>query len=435
MKKQKIKVTQLLVLLSLFFALVAGDVILPGAAAEAATKKTAISATEMTIPVGKMDSKVYWVKDSYGIDSGKKLSVQNPVKGATYQFTSSNTKVATIGKSGGYLTGVKAGSATITLTQTLKSKKTTIGKCKVTVKKASLSVNEYDNEFAIESGKYDLAYYYNGYEPLYGIAYRNPGATYSVTSSSDNFTIKEIKYDASKVKEMTDQKEYQSMLKEYIGSGYFYGYQYTAKKAGIYTITVKETYNKKTTTLGSFKVEVKDPAIAEPKQNILIGSSVYALSLVNYTKADTNYYFEIKDYDEVNQDNNVLRFIQNDSTLLLYANKIGTVDVTVKEGSEQGPVIGTVTFVVAEAPCEGITVEPEFSTYVGDDYFSVYYDLEPWDTTDKVTIESDNSEVLKVEYDQESESWVYTPLKVGEANVTIKAGNQSATTKVIVEEW
>jgi hypothetical protein len=125
----------------------------------------------------------------------------------------------------------------------------------------------------------------------------------------------------------------------------------------------------------------------------------------------------------------------NGDVKYLYANKAGTAEVTVREGSEQGPLIGTVTIVVSEAPCQSITLDSEeYTTYV-DDYFSIDYELDPWETTDKVTIESDNPKVLKVEYNEEDETWEYTPLKVGEANVTIKCGNQSATCKVTVEEW
>lgn len=435
MERQKISVTRLLVFMALCCVLLAGNFIMPGAIAESATKKTSISATSMTIPVGKMDGKVYWNKNSWELSNAQKLTVKNVVKGATYQFTSSDTKIVTISKDGGYLTGVKAGSATITCTQTYKSKKTTVGKCKVTVKNAAITVSEYENVFSVGSGGFDLSYYYAALEPLFQITYRNPNATYSLTSDSKNFSIKEIKNDASKVKEVTDSKEYQSVLKDFIGSKYFYGYQFTAKKAGTYTITVKETYNKKTKTLGSFKVIIKDTSISEPNMDLLLGNYLDVFNLVNYTKADTNYYFEVKDYDKANDDNNVLQLRQNGSALYLYANKTGTAEVTVKEGSEKGAVIGTVKITVSEVPCESIIVDSyEYTTYV-DGYFNIYFDLEPWDTTDKVTIESDNPDVLKVEYDELYDSWTYQPLKVGEANITIKCGNQSVVCKVEVEEW
>lgn len=433
MKKQMIRVTQLLVLMALCCALMAGNLLTPGTAAEAATKKTTISTTSMTIPVGKMNAKVYWSENSWEIGNAEKVSVKNAVKGATYQFTSSNAKIVKISKNGGFLTGHKAGNATITCTQTYKNKKTTVGKCKVTVKKASLTISEYGNEFAVGSNGFDLASYYSSSDPLFNIVYRNPNASYTLTSDSDNFTIKAIKYDASMVKKVTDNKEYQGVLKDFIGKRNMYGYQFTAKKAGTYKVTVKETYNKKSKTLGSFKVVIKDTCISEAQKDLLLGNSMDAFSLLDYAKADTEYYFIIKDYDETNPDNNVLQLTKSEDNLSLYANKTGTAEVTVREGSEQGTEIGTVTIVVAEAPCQGISLDSqEYTAYV-DDYFSIYYDLDPWDTTDKVTIESDNPAVLKVEFSQDENDWVYTPLKAGEANITIKCGSQSATCKVVVE--
>ncbi|QHQ63330.1 hypothetical protein Ana3638_23235 [Anaerocolumna sedimenticola] len=434
MKQPKIKVTQLLLLIVLCCALMAGNFLTTGTVAEAAAKKAAVSTTQMTIPVGKMDSKICWNTSSWELSNAQKLTVKNAVKGATYQFTSSSTKVVTIAKTGGYLTGVKAGSATITCTQTYKGKKTTVGKCKVTVKNAALTVSDYGNEFPVGSGGFSLYDYYASSDSLFSVTYRNPKATYTLTSDNENFSMKEVKYDASKAKEVTDNAEFQSILKDFIGSRYFYGYQFTAKKAGTYTVTVKETYNKKARTLGSFKVVIKDTAISESQKNLLLGDSLNALTLLTYAKANTQYYFEIKDYDETNPDNNVLSLNQDGSELYINANKTGTAEVTVKEGSEQGTVIGTVTFTVSEAPCQSIILDSnEYTTYVGDDFY-IYFDLEPWDTTDQVTIESENPDVLKVEYNQE-EGWIYTPLKVGEANVTIKCGSQSATCKVIVEEY
>lgn len=439
MKKQKMKATQILLVVAMCCALIVGNLAIPGLVAEAATKKTAISTTSLTIPVGKMTSKVYYLKNSWELEAPQKLSVTNAIKGATYQFVSSNSKVVKIGKSGGDLTGVKAGTATITCTQTYKSKKTTIGKCKVTVKSATLQVSEYGNEFAAGKGGYDLAGYYSSSNNLYSLAYRNPDASYALTSSSKDFTIKEVKYSASNVKDVTDNKEYQSVLKDFIGNRYLYGYQFDAKKAGTYTITVKETYNKKTKTLGSFKVIINETSVTGEKQEVLLGDFINAFSLVNYAKENTNYYFEVKDYDKENQDNNVLLLKQNDSGLFFHGNKVGTAEVTVKEGSEQGTVIGTVTIAVIEAPCQEIIVESkELTTYVGDKYFEIEYELDPWDTTDKVTIESDNAEVLKVIYDNNMDEWVYTPLKAGKANITIKCGSQSVICKVVVtqeEEW
>lgn len=432
MKRPKMKVTRLLVFMALCCALMVGSLLLPSPTAEAATKAT-ISSTKMTVPVGKMDSKVYWNISSWEISNAQKLTVKNKVKGATYQFVSSNSKVVKVDKAGGYITGVKAGSATITCTQTYKTKKTTVGKCVVTVKNATLT--SYEGEFPIGDNGYDIIHSFASMDPLFYIGYRNPDATYTVTSDSKNLTMKEVKYDASKVEDLTDSAEYQEVLTDFIGKKYFYGYQFTAKKAGTYTITVKETYNKKTKTLGTFKIVIKDATIAAQETKLLLGSYLDVFKLINFARTDILYYFDIVNYDVTNEENNVLDFEEYGDYLYLYGNKTGTAEVTIREGSEDGPVLGTVTIVVAEVPCESITLEYEEYTAYVDGYLYIDYELNPWDTTDKVTIESDNPEVLKVEYDEEYEYWAYTPLKVGEANITIKCGNQSVVCKVTVEEW
>jgi len=435
MKRSVIKVTQLLVLMTLCCALLAGNFFIPSPVAEAATKKTSISATKLTIPVGKMDSKVYWnTSTPWDFGSEQKVTVANKVKGATYIFASSNTKVVKISKDGGYLTGLKAGNATITCTQTYQKKNTTVGKCTVTVKKATFTVNEYEsNVFAVGSDGFDLYDLYAcGAEPLFNIAYRNPNATYTLTSDSNNLTIKEVKYDGSTV---IDDEFAAEMLKGYIGKRYFYGYQFTAKQAGTYKITVKETYNKKTLTLGSFKVEIKDTSISEPKKDLLLGNYLNVLYLINYANVNTEYYFNIVDYDNTNPDNNVVRLYTENDQLYLYANKTGTAEVTVTIGTAQGTAIGSVSVVVTDAPCQSITVDSNtYTAYVNEEYFRISYDLEPYETTDKATIESDNPDVLKVEYNEEEGNWSYSPLKVGEANITIKCGSQSVVCKVVVED-
>ena len=440
MKIPKIKVTRLLVSIMICFSLLVGNIFIPSTVAEAAAKKASISATKLTIPVGKLDSKVCWNVNTniiWNISKAEKLTVNNKVKGATYKFTSSDTKVVQIGKNGGYLTGLKSGSATITCTQTYKKKNTTVGKCKVTVKNAVLTVNDYDNTYGIGRAGFNLTYLNSGLEPLFSIQYRNPDATYTLTSDSKDFSIIEIKNDASLAKKITDNKDYLAALEDCIGSNYFYGYQFTAQKAGSYTITVKETYNKKTKTLGSFKVEIKEPSISEPKVDLLLGDYLPVFDLLNYGNSDTVYHFDIKDLDETNLDNNILNFYRVEGgSLYLYANKTGTTEVTISEGSEDVTVIGTVTITVSEAPCVGIEVDSnEFTTFVYSDFFYINYRIKPWKTTDKVTIESDNPEVLKVEYDDEEEGWDYIPLKVGTANITIKCGDQSVVCKVNVEEF
>ena len=147
------------------------------------------------------------------------------------------------------------------------------------------------------------------------------------------------------------------------------------------------------------------------------------------------YFFTIEDYDESKPENNVISLIRDDESLVISGQVPGTAKVTVREGSNTGTVIGTMNVKVYLPLCEDIVLESnEVTTYVGDVLFLVYFALEPYDTTDIVTIETDAPEILKVEYD-EYQGWVYNPLKAGTANVTIKCGDKTAVCEVtIVEE-
>ena len=189
----------------------------------------------------------------------------------------------------------------------------------------------YDNPIvAVGDGDYDFYSYYAGIDAFYYIGYRNPSAKYTFTSDSKNFTMEEVKFDAGNSDE-----------EEFAGVSYVYGYKYKAKKAGVYTITVKETYNKKTTKLGSFKVEVKDAYVDENVVELRVGDIMDAFYYVYYTKADTMYFFTIEDYDESKPENNVISLIQDDESLVISGQVPGTAKVTVREGSNTGTVIGT----------------------------------------------------------------------------------------------
>jgi ribosomal protein S18 acetylase RimI-like enzyme len=76
--------------------------------------------------------------------------------------------------------------------------------------------------------------------------YRNCDATYTFTSDSKNFVVKET-------------------IKKDPGSNgvYIVAQTYTAKKPGTYTVTVKETYNKKTRVVGKVEYEVKKATVYE----------------------------------------------------------------------------------------------------------------------------------------------------------------------------
>lgn len=434
MKQQKGRNLRFVAYVSFCCILLMGTLILSNNLVEAA-KKAALSYTEVSIPIGKITDKVYYGDYPWLLTSGQSLSVTNKVKGATYEFKSSNSKIVKVSKDGGYLTGVKAGTATITCTQTYNKKKTTVGKCKVTVKKATITQNA-EEAYPIGVGQYNLLSWFQGDYSLLYIANRNPEATYKLESDSKNFTIKEIKCNSSQASQFGNSDDFKEYLKDYIGEQYFYGYEYSATKAGTFTVTVKETYNKKTTTVGKIKIVVKDTELTETEVDLGVGEYSKVFSYLNYARADMNYSFQIVGYDEKDIAMNPVQIASDDNSgeLYYYGNKVGTAEVTIKEASENGRVIGTLKINVKEYPCTNIEVEDEYTTYVGYDDFNIYFELEPENTKEAVTIQSDNEQVLKVEYDEKYQEWVYSPLKAGEANVTITCGAQTVTCKVIVEE-
>lgn len=85
-----------------------------------AAKKATLKAKKISVQVGKK----------------KKIVIKNKVKKAKYTFTSKKKKVATVSKSG-VVKGVKAGKATIVVTEKKGKKKRTVGKVKVTVTKST----------------------------------------------------------------------------------------------------------------------------------------------------------------------------------------------------------------------------------------------------------------------------------------------------------
>lgn len=102
-------------------------------------------------------------KAAIRIGATVKIEINNKKDKATYSYKSSNTKVATVNKSG-TVTGKKAGTAAITVTETYNKKKTEVGKLQVTVQpdldydnmiKTSLITtgNNYRIKNAIEKAK------------------------------------------------------------------------------------------------------------------------------------------------------------------------------------------------------------------------------------------------------------------------------------------
>jgi len=318
--------------------------------AEAAAKPK-LNKTSMTIPVGKLDKDVYWQKNEFQYEDAVPLTVKNKRKGASYTFTSSDTKIVKISKNGGYLTGVKKGKATITCKETYKGKTTVVGTCKVTVKDAA--VIDYVTDVCLGSGLLNVDYFdgFEGYSILihHDITYRNPNAKYSLKSDSKDFIFKETSLTEE------EKKVYSSAEP----------YRYEAKKAGKYTLSVIETYNKKSRTIGKVTIIVHDVEISDELYEIYVNEYMGVFWPVRYSREDKYYYFIVND-------KNVIELTRDEyNNLVIKGLKPGTAKVKVYEDSiENGRYLGEYTVKVKEVPKQ----EPESINTNSGSYDNFYDD-------------------------------------------------------------
>lgn len=303
-----------------------------------AASKPKLNKSSMTIPVGKIKKGVWWYKDGIDYDEAEALTVKNKQKGASYTFASSNTKVVKISKNGGYLTGVSKGTATITCKQTYKNKTTVVGTCKVTVKDASVIDKGADLTIGSDLMNVD---YFDGFEgfsvPLpFDISYMNPDAAYTIKSDSKDFVLEETTLTDEEKKVYSSEKPY----------------RYKAKKAGKYTLSVIEKYNKKSRTIGKFTVEVHDVEISDRIYEIYVNDYIGAFWPVSYSRTDKYYYFAIDGYDESNPDKNIIQMNKDEyGNLIIQGLNPGTARVKVYEDSiENGRYLGYYTVKVNELP-------------------------------------------------------------------------------------
>lgn len=176
-----------------------------------AAAKPSLSTKKVTISIGKQ------AKSSF--------TIKNKVKGAKYTFTTSNKKVLKV-SSKGILTGIKAGTAKVTVKQKYKKKVTKVGVVKVTVKKASaVSKKTKTYTYGREKVTVKLSDYVNN---------PSPDAKYQLVSDNKKIAAN-----------ITLQAK-----KGYVG-------EISLKEAGTVTYSVKETYKKKTRTICKFKITVK----------------------------------------------------------------------------------------------------------------------------------------------------------------------------------
>lgn len=227
-----------------------------------------LSTTSVVTPLGKATSWGSWYHYLKNGESQskqvKELTVKNKVKGATYTFTSSNTKVAKISKKGGYVEGLKPGTATITCKQTYKGKTKTIGKCKVTVKAPKCFSQEENNT---PVGLIPSGYLVNDqlqYEPFEGNYY------FTCKSNDENVVISEDMQTAQ------------------------------IKKAGTYIIDVYLQYKKQSIKIGTTKIVANDAKPCDyTVDSAMKGDEFDAFLLLDWGNENDAYTFTVVSGEDV----------------------------------------------------------------------------------------------------------------------------------------
>ncbi len=361
-----------------------------------AAAKPSIEA-KMTIGTGSLVGNY----DYYSVEDDKyALFVSDAVKGATYTFTSSNSKVVSVKASGtkAFLAGLKAGTATITVNQKLKGKTTKVGTCTVTVTNATV---HQDIIPVLPLGTS------NGNEPL-EFSYRNNDATYTYVSSSKNFSMKEN-------------------IKKFDGMN-FISHSFTAKEPGTYTVTVKETYNKITRTVGTIKYTVKKSTV-EAESKIDLGDSTWVFNLINNYRTDVYYYI-------LPEDNEVIETIENGDSVYLKGIKVGTSNVKVYENAEsadESKLLGTCKVTVKEVVLEDLDLDfDDTEIYVDDDPIEFSVDKEPSNALGEITVTSSNPDVATVSGLDEDGNGKIIPVSAGTTEIKITCGNITKTQTITV---
>jgi hypothetical protein len=333
--------------------------------------------------------------------------------------------VATVKGKGtkGTITGVKKGTATITVKQKYKGKTTTVGKCKITVKQAtSVKASPNSKTLAMATTEHpDVIGVSDGiiYATIISIPYRNPKATYTFTSDSDDF-------------QMYLKREY----------GYDEQY-YIAKKAGTYNVTVKETYQKKTRTLGTVQVTVVPVALNSSSKIVIYTDTQSGYDMSGLIDLN-NYWISYIVEPATDADKEMLKIEEKSITLdgenytytEVNALKIGTVKLNVyyeNEDGTKGDLIGTTSVEIKRYPVKSLNVDPlvilyaggdqEYCYYVYDDLYTLekgaeaemgYYYMYP-----KITYTSSDTSIVVVD----EEGLLKSKNKLGEAVVTVTCGD------------
>lgn len=358
-----------------------------------------------------------------GIGPGNKAEIYGNLKkkNSTYSYYTSDMKIVEVNKSTGALKGIKAGKAIITCKETISGKTTVLGTSEIIVK-----------DIIVEKGPYSIAI---GEEYLFTdrVYYRNPEATYQYTSSkpavatvskngivkgkkvgTTNVTVKEVlKGKTRTVGNVTIQVEAATLNASSVGffiltsdtnaqlsSLMRYSisdatYQFISGdetvmrvekrgndtylipiKAGVATLTIKESYQGKTRTVGTVYAAIDLRRYLEVNKQFLVSTDTSYVTVSEgvegniepllYGKDIRNHYLDSNKLD-IKYTSNQEEIVEIDEkTGVFKANKPGSAIIAASvPGSE---VMITVNVVMkgtmGEAEIKGYTAMEEINTLV-----------------------------------------------------------------------
>lgn len=277
-----------------------------------AAAKPGLSAKKVTISLGKQTKQT--------------ITIKNRVKGAAYTFTTSNKKVLKVSNKG-ILTGVKAGTAKVTVKQKYKKKVTKVGVVKVTVKKAS-AVSSKTKTYTYGRGKVTVKL--SDY-----VKYPSADAKYQLVSDNKKIAAN-----------ITLQAK-----KNYVG-------EINLKEAGTVTYSVNETYKKKTRTICKFKITVKGATFNKKAFE------------AQYKTADTEVVIYPMDFmQNITKEDSITFESSNEDVLIVEDDTVITVDdgeaiLTVYNGNK---VLATVNITVAYVKVTGVKLsQSKVNIYTGE---------------------------------------------------------------------
>lgn len=358
----------------------------------------------------------------------EQVLISNMKDSAKYSYKSSDKSVVKV-DSQDILTGVSYGTATITINETYKGKTTAAGSYKVTVKETTLKNDAKAADFLwAEIGKttfkenpFNLQDYVE--ENLFDC--RNMDAVYTFYSGDKNI----LKIKANGLVEET-------------------------LKAGKVKITVKETYNKKTRTVGKIGMEVKNPEFTKVDKTVNV-AKYSSLDMNKYLKYLTYYYVVLSNKkgneDEILQ----MTYTKGEWNGKFKAATCGAVNVTVYTDTEpldsktykKKKCLGSMKVNVVNKAATSVklvkgdingkyTEEDSLSISKNKgDSVSVNYIITPKNCSDDISVKSSSSKVVKVvknDYSYGKGTGVITLKMNGEGKAVIKLTVGSITKKINV---